>query len=564
MDQKSDENYLSTFTETVKQKNPSVKTLLSSGGPFADYSLFSPMLDDSLYRKSFIDSSITTARRYGFEGLDFNLKYVESASDMSGLSILIEEWRAAVTLEARNSSKSELILTAVVDHSPDAYSLNYPINSMQQYLNWIHVGVAGRSIPVKSGNFTAAPSALFDPTNTVNIDNEGLSADKLVLSLSYYGFAWKLVNSADNGIGAPAKGPALSKSGFMEYSEIKNYIEAIRDKVSYAKEKGLLGYRVWQVSYDPSWVLSQAADQDTKSGQNKRPHRFLVIIFPITAAFTLLLGLVIFFWRMRKPKSKESVEPVQESRSQVYNATAAGDFNGNSPALTLYSLADIETATDKFSIENKLGEGGYGPVYKGVLQDGLEVAVKKLSKTSIQGFEEFKNEVMLTAKLQHVNLVRLLGFCIDREEHMLIYEYMSNKSLDYYLFGADPVKKFILDWKKRIHIIQGVCQGFLYLQEYSRLTIIYRDLKASNVLLDEYMKPKIFDFGVTRIFTKDDMEPNTGRIVGTFIIHGGFAPPEYVLKDIYSTKFDVIVLGFYTYKSLVAKGSPFCTVKTII
>ncbi|KAK2659488.1 hypothetical protein Ddye_006021 [Dipteronia dyeriana] len=251
----------------------------------------------------------------------------------------------------------------------------------------------------------------------------------------------------------------------------------------------------------------------------------------------LLLGLVIFFWWMRKLKSKESVEPVQESRSQVSNAAAAGDFNGNSPTLIIYSLADIETATDKFSIENKLGEGGYGPVYKGVLQDGLEVAVKKLSKTSIQGFEEFKNEVMLTAKLQHVNLVRLLGFCIDREEHMLIYEYMSNKSLDYYLF--DPIKKFILDWKKRIHVIEGICQGLLYLQEYSRLRIIHRDLKTNNVLLDKDMKSKISDFGMARIFTKDGVEANIGRIVGTV----GYASPEYVKKGIYSTKSDVYSFG---------------------
>ncbi|KAK4860101.1 hypothetical protein QYF36_017402 [Acer negundo] len=108
-------------------------------------------------------------------------------------------------------------------------------------------------------------------------------------------------------------------------------------------------------------ITISTAHQDV---QNKWPHRFLVIILPITAAFMLLLGLVIYFWWMRKLKSKESVEPVQESRSQVNNAAAAGDFNGNSPTLILYSLADIETATDKYSIENKFGEGGYGPVYK--------------------------------------------------------------------------------------------------------------------------------------------------------------------------------------------------------
>ncbi|KAK3206787.1 hypothetical protein Dsin_020833 [Dipteronia sinensis] len=146
---------------------------------------------------------------------------------------------------------------------------------------------------------------------------------------------------------------------------------------------------------------------------------------------------------------------------------------------------------------------------KAVLPDGQQVAVKKLSKTSTQGYEEFKNEVMLTAKLQHVNLVRLLGFCIEREEHMLIYEYMTNRSLDYYLF------------------------------EYSRLIIIHRDIKPNNVLLDESMKPKISDFGMARIFTKDGLKANTERIVETL----GYAPPEYLKKGIYSTKSDVYSFG---------------------
>ncbi|KAK2659489.1 hypothetical protein Ddye_006022 [Dipteronia dyeriana] len=239
------------------------------------------MVNNSFNRMSFIDSSITTARRYGFEGLDFNWIHAQTDSDMSGLSILFEKWRAAVTLDARNSSKSELILTAVVDYSPDAYLLTYPIDSMKQYLNWTHVDAKDYSTPEYSGNFTAAPSALYDPTNIVNTNSglrtwieAGFSANKLVLILAYYGYAWKLVNSADNSIGAPGKGPAISNNGDMEYNEIKIYIEqfkarvvynstyvvnycsvetswiafddveAIRAKVSYAKEKGLPGYNI--------------------------------------------------------------------------------------------------------------------------------------------------------------------------------------------------------------------------------------------------------------------------------------------------------------------------------
>ncbi|KAK4859957.1 hypothetical protein QYF36_014900 [Acer negundo] len=237
---KSDENYFSTFTETVNQKNPSVTTLLSIGGPYVKYSIFSSMVNNSFYRKSFIDSSITTARRYGYEGIDFYWIDAETASDMSGLSILFEEWRAAITLEARNSSQSELIMTTVVNYSPDAYSFTYPIDSMKNHLNWINVDITEYSIPENLGNFTAAPSALYDPTKIRNTDNgimrwnqAGLSANKLVLSLDYYGFAWKLVNSADNGIGAPANGPAISDDGFMEYNQIKNYIERFKAHVMY-------------------------------------------------------------------------------------------------------------------------------------------------------------------------------------------------------------------------------------------------------------------------------------------------------------------------------------------
>ncbi|XP_065876859.1 G-type lectin S-receptor-like serine/threonine-protein kinase SD1-13 isoform X2 [Euphorbia lathyris] len=182
--------------------------------------------------------------------------------------------------------------------------------------------------------------------------------------------------------------------------------------------------------------------------------------------------------------------------------------------LPLFNLQKLIVATDNFDISNKLGQGGFGPVYKGILQDGQEIAVKRLSRASAQGVEEFTNEVVVISKLQHRNLVRLFGCCVEGEEKMLVYEHLPNKSLDAFLF--DPHRKQLLDWRKRFHIIEGMCRGLLYLHRDSRLRIIHRDLKASNILLDQQLNPKISDFGMARIFGVNEDQANTQRVVGTY------------------------------------------------
>ncbi|KAF5794651.1 putative protein kinase RLK-Pelle-DLSV family [Helianthus annuus] len=205
--------------------------------------------------------------------------------------------------------------------------------------------------------------------------------------------------------------------------------------------------------------------------------------------------------------------------------------------LPLLSLNKIVKATDNFNINKKIGEGGFGPVYKGVLEDGQEVAVKRLSETSQQGIEEFKNEIICIAKLQHRNLVKLLGYYNHRTELILVYEYMTNKSLDLYLF--DETRSSMLDWPKRFNIIQGMARGILYLHQDSRLQIIHRDLKAGNILLDGDMNPKISDFGLARKFVGSDTATKTKKVVGTY----GYISPEYAVHGRFSIKSDVYSFG---------------------
>ncbi|KXG19244.2 hypothetical protein SORBI_3010G028501 [Sorghum bicolor] len=213
-------------------------------------------------------------------------------------------------------------------------------------------------------------------------------------------------------------------------------------------------------------------------------------------------------------------------------------LDGKNSEFKVFDFEQVLEATNNFSDENKLGEGGFGAVYKGQFADGMEVAVKRLASHSGQGFTEFKNEVQLIAKLQHSNLVKLLGCCSQEEEKILVYEYLPNKSLDFFIF--DENKRALLDWPKLLAIIEGIAHGLNYLHKHSRLRVIHRDLKPSNILLDHEMNPKISDFGLAKIFSSNNVEGNTTRrVVGTY----GYMAPEYASEGIFSIKSDVFSFG---------------------
>ncbi|KAG4143773.1 hypothetical protein ERO13_D06G212300v2 [Gossypium hirsutum] len=273
----------------------------------------------------------------------------------------------------------------------------------------------------------------------------------------------------------------------------------------------------------------------------------IVIISLVGACF--LVAFLWLLWRYKKKLKVSSMVCCKDKDAVVFiefSTEFSADFSGpsdilidgnqvNRPELPIFNFSTVAAATNNFCEENKLGQGGFGAVYKGELPGGQEIAVKRLSRQSGQGLEEFKNEIILLAKLQHRNLVRLLGCCIQGEEKMLIYEYMPNKSLDNFLFA----KQAVLDWRTRVGIIEGIARGLLYLHRDSRLRIIHRDLKASNILLDAEMNPKISDFGMARIFGGNQNEANTVRVVGTY----GYMSPEYAMEGLFSIKSDVYSFG---------------------
>ncbi|KAK6129125.1 hypothetical protein DH2020_037129 [Rehmannia glutinosa] len=230
------------------------------------------------------------------------------------------------------------------------------------------------------------------------------------------------------------------------------------------------------------------------------------------------------FWNRVKPSKKNDLLSEIGEEANIKSANFDWDT--------------IVAATNQFSSSDKVVHGGFGSVYKGVLPTGQVVAVKRHSPYSRQGLEEFRNEIQLLPNLHHANIIKLLGYCIHKKEKLLVYEFMQNRSVDVFIFG-EVQQRQRLPWPVRFKIIMGIAQGVFYLHKDSGVSVIYMDLKTSNILLDNEMNPKISDFAFTRISSEREWESETTRIVGTY----GYMAPEYAMEGKFSLKSNVYSFG---------------------
>ncbi|KAM1278767.1 hypothetical protein ACFX2J_030745 [Malus domestica] len=227
--------------------------------------------------------------------------------------------------------------------------------------------------------------------------------------------------------------------------------------------------------------------------------------------------------------------------------TLEDDLKGVELQTRKFTFTQLKDATTNFDQANKIGEGGFGTVYKGILVDGTLIAVKQLSSKSKQGNREFVNEIGMISALQHPHLVNLYGCCIEGNQLYLVYEYMENNSVSHALFGAEE-SQLKLDWPTRHRICVGIAKGLAYLHEESSLKVIHRDIKATNVLPDRHLNPKISDFGLAKLAEEDKTHIST-RAAGTF----GYMAPEYALRGHLTDKADVYSFGIVVLEIISGK-----------
>ncbi|KAJ3693534.1 hypothetical protein LUZ60_009014 [Juncus effusus] len=299
--------------------------------------------------------------------------------------------------------------------------------------------------------------------------------------------------------------------------------------------QGYYGPAISAISASPYDFTPTVSNKEL--GASTRKTGLIVGVVVGAAVLGLLAVFAILFWRRKKKKSEMDKE-----------------FMGIVDRPDLFSYAELRSATEAFKANNFLGEGGYGPVYKGKLSDGRIVAVKQLAVTSLQGKRQFVTEIATISAVQHRNLVKLYGCCTEGNTPLLVYEYLENRSLDQALFGKQSL---YLDWSTRFEICLGVARGLAYLHEESSVRIVHRDIKASNVLLDGDLNPKISDFGLAKLYDDKKSHIST-RVAGTI----GYLAPEYAMRGHLTEKTDVFAFGILALEVVAGRTNTDPTLNT--
>ncbi|KAG9132642.1 hypothetical protein Leryth_016687 [Lithospermum erythrorhizon] len=307
---------------------------------------------------------------------------------------------------------------------------------------------------------------------------------------------------------------------------------------------------------------------------NKGPNRSVIAIIVLSASLALILSCVlvwVFLFKNRSVSVQERIPPGAADASLGKSSGGLASLVGSGPSSASVSLrsgiaaytgsaktfssSEIERATSNFNEMGVLGEGGFGRVYSGVLDDGTEVAVKVLKRDDHQGSREFLAEVEMLSRLHHRNLLKLIGICIEERARSLVYELIPNGSVESHLHGVDKGTA-PLDWSARLKIALGAARGLAYLHEDSSPRVIHRDFKASNILLEHDFTPKVSDFGLARIALDENRHIST-RVMGTF----GYVAPEYAMtghllvkSDVYS--YGVVLLELLTGRKPVDMSQP--------
>ncbi|XP_057839184.2 leucine-rich repeat receptor protein kinase HPCA1 [Cryptomeria japonica] len=311
-------------------------------------------------------------------------------------------------------------------------------------------------------------------------------------------------------------------------------------------------YSLSNQSYNPPtefgpyyFIPTSYTHPDPSKGSSKVPVIGIAIGVPLAVLAILGMGIYIIILKRKAKRAAKNSRPFGSW------GFASGECNGDAPKLKgarWFTFEELKQATNNFSTENEIGAGGYGKVYKGILAESRQmVAVKRAKAESLQGGGEFKTEIELLSRVHHKNLVGLIGFCSEEGEHMLVYEFMPNASLRDNLSGRTGIT---LDWRRRIQIALGAARGLTYLHDHANPAIIHRDVKSSNILLDENLNPKVADFGLSKLIADTGGRGHiTSQVKGTM----GYLDPEYYMTHQLTQKSDVYSFGVVLLEMLSAR-----------